>query len=186
MSRIGKKPIEIPSNTKVSFNNGVLEVEGPRGKLSLKVHPDIKVNLDGNTIRLERPSDAPFHRAIHGTMAALIRNMIKGVTQGYTVVLEVVGLGYKAAVKGNNLELSLGYSHPVVYPIPPDVKIEVKENKIYVSGIDKQRVGQVAAEIRAFKKPGAYKGKGIRYEGEQLKLKAGKTAGKGKGGKGKK
>jgi large subunit ribosomal protein L6 len=119
-------------------------------------------------------------------MAALIRNMIKGVTEGYTVVLEVVGLGYRAAVKGNNLELNLGYSHPVVYPIPNDVKIEVKENKIYVSGVDKQRVGQVAAEIRAFRKPDAYKGKGIRYEGEQLRLKAGKAAGKGKGGKGKK
>jgi large subunit ribosomal protein L6 len=118
-------------------------------------------------------------------MAALIRNMIKGVTEGYTVVLEVVGLGYRAAVKGNNLELNLGYSHPIIYPIPSDVKIEVKENKIYVSGIDKQRVGQVAAEIRAFRKPDAYKGKGIRYEGEQLRLKAGKTAGKGKGGKGK-
>jgi large subunit ribosomal protein L6 len=112
--------------------------------------------------------------------------MIKGVTEGYTVVLEVVGLGYRAAVKGNNLELNLGYSHPVIYPIPNDVKIEVKENKIYVSGIDKQRVGQVAAEIRAFRKPDAYKGKGIRYEGEQLRLKAGKAAGKGKGGKGKK
>ncbi|WP_448587211.1 50S ribosomal protein L6 [Thermocrinis sp.] len=186
MSRIGKKPIEIPSNVKVSFKDGVLGVEGPKGKLSMKVHPDIKLTLEDSTIKLERPSDAPFHRAIHGTMGALIRNMIKGVTEGYTVVLEVVGLGYKASVKGGNLELSLGYSHPVVYPVPPDVKIEVKENKIYVSGIDKHRVGQVASEIRAFKKPDAYKGKGLRYEGEQLKLKAGKAAGKGKGGKGKK
>jgi len=186
MSRIGKKPIQIPSNVKVSFKDSVLVVEGPKGKLSTEVHPDIKLTMEDGTIRLERPSDAPFHRAIHGTMGALIKNMIKGVTEGFTIVLEVVGLGYKAAVKGANLELSLGYSHPVIYPIPPDVKIEVKENKIYVSGIDKQRVGQVAAEIRAFKKPDAYKGKGIRYEGEQLRLKAGKAAGKGKGGKGKK
>ncbi|RMH06168.1 MAG: 50S ribosomal protein L6 [Aquificota bacterium] len=183
MSRIGKKPIEIPQKVKVSLEGRSLTVEGPKGKLSMQVHPDIKVSVEGNTIKVERPTDQPFHRAIHGTTAALIRNMIKGVTDGWTQVLEVVGLGYKAAVKGNTLELSLGYSHPVVYPIPPDVKIEVKENKIHVSGIDKQRVGQVAAEIRSFKKPDAYKGKGIRYEGEVLKLKAGKSAGKGKGGK---
>ncbi len=183
MSRIGKKPIEIPQKVKVSLEGRSLTVEGPKGKLSMQVHPDIKVSVEGNTIKVERPTDQPFHRAMHGTTAALIRNMIKGVTDGWTQVLEVVGLGYKAAVKGNTLELSLGYSHPVVYPIPQDVKIEVKENKIYVSGIDKQRVGQVAAEIRSFKKPDAYKGKGIRYEGEVLKLKAGKSAGKGKGGK---
>ncbi|ADC89388.1 ribosomal protein L6 [Thermocrinis albus DSM 14484] len=180
MSRIGKKPIEIPQNVKVNLEGNKLTVEGPKGKLSLDVHPDITVKLEDGHIKLERPSDAPFHRAIHGTMGALIRNMIKGVTEGYTVVLEVVGLGYRAAVKGNTLELNLGYSHPVLYQIPPDVKIEVKENKIYVSGIDKQRVGQVAAEIRSFRKPDPYKGKGIRYEGEVLKLKPGKAAGKGK------
>ncbi len=183
MSRIGKKPIEIPAGVKVSIQEGEIRVEGPKGKLSMKLHPDISVRLEGNTIRVERPTDQPFHRAMHGTTAALIRNMIKGVTEGYTKVLEVVGLGYRAAVKGNNLELNLGFSHPVIYPIPPDVKIEVKENKIYVSGIDKARVGQVCAQIRAFKKPDAYKGKGIRYEGEVLRLKAGKAAGKGKGGK---
>lgn len=183
MSRVGKKPIEIPQGVKVSLQDGQIVVEGPKGKLSMKLHPDMKVSVEGNYIKVERPSDAPFHRAMHGTTAALIRNMIKGVTEGYTQVLEVVGLGYKAAVKGNNLELNLGYSHPIIYPIPPDVKIRVEENKIYVSGIDKQRVGQVCAEIRAFKKPDAYKGKGIRYEGEVLKLKAGKAAGKGKGGK---
>ncbi len=186
MSRIGKKPIEIPERVKVSLQNGEILVEGPKGKLSMKLHPDIKVYMENNTIRVERPSDDPFHRAMHGTTAALIRNMIKGVAEGFTQVLEVVGLGYRAAVKGNNLELSLGYSHPVIYPIPPEVKIEVKENKIYVSGIDKHRVGQVCAQIRAFKKPDAYKGKGIRYEGEVLKLKAGKAAGKGKGKGGKK
>ncbi len=183
MSRIGKKPIEIPQGVRVNLQDGELRVEGPKGKLSMRVHPDIKVSLEGNTIRVERPTDQPFHRAMHGTTAALIRNMIKGVTEGFTKVLEVVGLGYRAAVKGNNLELSLGLSHPVIYPIPPDVKIEVKENKIYVSGIDKERVGQVCAQIRAFRKPNVYKGKGIRYEGEVLRLKAGKAAGKGKGGK---
>ncbi|MCS6957399.1 MAG: 50S ribosomal protein L6 [Aquificaceae bacterium] len=183
MSRIGKKPIEIPQNVRVNLQDGELRVEGPKGKLSMNIHPEIRVQVEGNTIRVERPSDEPFHRAMHGTTAALIRNMIRGVTEGFTKVLEVVGLGYRAAVKGNTLELSLGLSHPVIYPIPPDVKIEVKENKIYVSGIDKQRVGQVCSQIRAFRKPNVYKGKGIRYEGEVLRLKAGKSAGKGKGGK---
>lgn len=183
MSRIGKKPIEIPQGVKVSLQDGELRVEGPKGRLSMRLHPDIRISVEGNTIRLERPTDQPFHRAMHGTTAALIRNMVKGVTEGFTKVLEVVGLGYRAAVKGNNLELSLGLSHPVVYPIPSDVKVEVRENKIYVSGINKERVGQVCAQIRAFRKPDAYKGKGIRYEGEVLRLKAGKAAGKGKGGK---
>ncbi|MCX8060868.1 MAG: 50S ribosomal protein L6 [Aquificaceae bacterium] len=183
MSRVGKKPIPVPSGVKVSLQEGELRVEGPKGKLSLKLHPDMKVSVENNAVKVERPTDQPFHRAMHGTTAALIKNMIKGVTEGFTKVLEVVGLGYKASVKGNTLELSLGFSHPVLYPIPPDVKIEVKENKIYVSGIDKQRVGQVCAQIRAFRRPDVYKGKGIRYEGEVLRLKAGKSAGKGKGGK---
>jgi large subunit ribosomal protein L6 len=180
MSRIGKKPIEIPSSVKVSLQGSVITVEGPKGKLSMSLHPHMKVYLDGNTVKVERPSDEPFYRAMHGTTAALIRNMIKGVSEGFTVVLEVFGLGYRAAVKGGNLELNLGFSHPVVFPIPLDVKIEVKENKIYISGADKQRVGQVAAQIRAFRKPDPYKGKGIRYEGEVLRLKPGKAAGKGK------
>ncbi|MCS7262692.1 MAG: 50S ribosomal protein L6 [Aquificaceae bacterium] len=183
MSRVGKKPIPVPSGVKVSLQEGELRVEGPKGKLSLKLHPDMKVSVENNAVKVERPTDQPFHRAMHGTTAALIKNMIKGVTEGFTKVLEVVGLGYKASVKGNTLELSLGFSHPVLYSIPPDVKIEVKENKIYVSGIDKQRVGQVCAQIRAFRRPDVYKGKGIRYEGEVLRLKAGKSAGKGKGGK---
>ncbi len=178
MSRIGKRPIPIPEKVSVNIDGNRVTVKGPKGELTLDVHPDIKVKMEENQIKLERPSDNSFHKAIHGTMAALIRNMIKGVTEGYTVVLELVGLGYRASVKGKNLELNLGYSHPIIYPIPEDVKIEVKENKIYVSGIDKQRVGQVAAEIRSFRKPNPYKGTGIRYEGEQLKLKAGKTAGK--------
>ncbi len=178
MSRIGKRPIPIPEKVSVNIDGNRITVKGPKGELTLDVHPDIKVKMEESQIKLERPSDNSFHRAIHGTMAALIRNMVKGVTEGYTVVLELVGLGYRASVKGKNLELNLGYSHPIIYPIPEDVKIEVKENKIYVSGIDKQRVGQVAAEIRRFRKPNPYKGTGIRYEGEQLKLKAGKTAGK--------
>jgi len=178
MSRVGKRPIPIPEKVEVKVDGNKVTVKGPKGELSLDVHPDIKVKMEDNHIKLERPSDNSFHKAIHGTMAALIRNMIKGVTEGYTIVLELTGLGYRAAVKGKNLELNLGYSHPIIYPIPEDVKIEVKENKIYVSGIDKQKVGQVAANIRQFRKPNPYKGTGIKYEGEQLKLKAGKTAGK--------
>ncbi len=178
MSRIGKRPIPVPENVNVSVEGNKVKVKGPKGELSLDVHPDISVKLEDNVIKVERPTNSSMHKALHGTMAALIRNMIKGVTEGYTVVLELVGLGYRASVKGKNLELNLGYSHPINYPIPDDVKIEVKENKIYVSGIDKQRVGQVAAEIRSFRKPNPYKGTGIRYEGEQLKLKPGKSAGK--------
>ncbi|NPB07971.1 MAG: 50S ribosomal protein L6 [Aquificae bacterium] len=182
MSRLAKKPIPYPEKVKVSYDekNHTLQVEGPKGKLELQVHPAISVTVNEKErwIKLDRPSDRSFHRAIHGTMAALVKNMIKGVTEGFTEILEIHGLGYRAQVKGNILELHLGYSHPIHYEIPKDVKIEVKGNEIHVHGIDKQRVGQVAAEIRHFRKPDPYKGKGIRYKGEELKLKPGKSAGK--------
>ncbi len=178
MSRIGKRPIAVPEKVSVNIEGNRITVKGPKGELSLDIHPDIKVKFEDNIIRVERPTNNSLHKALHGTMAALIKNMIKGVTEGYTVVLELVGLGYRASVKGKNLELNLGYSHPIIYPIPDDVKIEVKDNKIHVYGINKQRVGQVAAEIRNFRKPNPYKGTGIRYEGEQLKLKPGKSASK--------
>ena len=178
MSRIGKAPIPIPDGVKVSVQGNTVTVEGLKGKLSMNFHPDMKVIVEDKQVRVERPTDRAFHKALHGTTAALIRNMVKGVTEGFTVVLEVHGLGYRAAVKGNNLELNLGKSHPDIYPIPKDVKIEVKGNEIHVSGIDKQRVGQVAAEIRALRKPDPYKGKGIRYKDEVIKLKPGKAAGK--------
>ncbi len=178
MSRIGKTPIPIPQGVRVTVKDGEVTVEGPKGKLSMKVHPDMKVKIEDNQVRVERPTDRAFHKALHGTTAALIRNMIKGVTEGYTVVLEVHGLGYRAAVKGKNLELNLGKSHPDIYPIPDDIKIEVKGNEIHIHGIDKQKVGQVAAEIRALRKPDPYKGKGIRYKDEVIKLKPGKAAGK--------
>jgi len=178
MSRIGKNPIPIPDGVKVSVKGNEITVEGPKGKLSMSFHPDMKVVVNEKEIRVDRPTDRAIHKALHGTTAALIKNMVKGVTEGFTEVLEVHGLGYRVAVKGNNLELNLGKSHPDVYPIPPDVKIEVKGNEIHNYGIDKQRVGQVAAQIRAFRKPDPYKGKGIRYKGEVLKLKPGKAAGK--------
>ncbi|NPB07266.1 MAG: 50S ribosomal protein L6 [Aquificae bacterium] len=182
MSRLAKKPIPYPEKVKVTYDekNHLLTFEGPKGKLQLPIHPDIKVTLNAQErwIKFDRPTDRSFHRAIHGTMAALVKNAIKGVTDGWTEILEIHGLGYRAQLKGNVLELHLGYSHPIHYPVPPDVKIEVKGNEIYVHGIDKQRVGQVAAEIRHFRKPDPYKGKGIRYKGEELKLKPGKQAGK--------
>ncbi len=178
MSRIGKNPIPIPNGVKVAIEGNQITVEGPKGKLSFNFHPDMVVKVEDNQIKVERPTERAFHKAIHGTTAAIIRNMVKGVTEGFTVVLEVHGLGYRASVKGNNLELNLGKSHPDIYPIPKDVKIEVKGNEIHISGADKQRVGQVAAEIRALRKPDPYKGKGIRYKDEVLKLKPGKAAGK--------
>ncbi len=178
MSRIGKNPIPIPNGVKVSVEGNTVTVEGPKGKLSFNFHPDVSVKVEDGQVKVERPTDRAFHRALHGTTAAIIRNMVKGVTEGFTVVLEVHGLGYRASVKGKNLELNLGKSHPDIYPIPEDIKIEVKGNEIHVSGVDKQRVGQVAAEIRALRKPDPYKGKGIRYKDEVLKLKPGKAAGK--------
>jgi large subunit ribosomal protein L6 len=178
MSRVGKTPIPIPDKVKVKVEGNTVTVEGPKGKLTFNFHPDMRVVVEDNQVRVYRPTDRSFHRALHGTTAAIIRNMIKGVTEGFTEILEIHGLGYRAAVKGKVLELHLGYSHPIHYPIPEDVKIEVKDNEIHIHGIDKQKVGQVAAEIRSFRKPDPYKGKGIRYKDEVIKLKPGKAAGK--------
>jgi large subunit ribosomal protein L6 len=180
MSRVGKKPVAIPNGVKVSLQGNILNIEGPKGKLSMPIHYIVNVVIADDQIKVERKEESPFAQAMHGTTAALIRNMVEGVSKGYTVTLEVVGLGYKAAMKGQDLELNLGYSHPIYYKPPAGVKLEVKDNKITVSGIDKQLVGQVAAEIAKFRKPDPYKGKGIRYEGQVLKLKPGKSAGKGK------
>jgi len=180
MSRIGKKPIEIPNGVDVQITEGnLVKVKGPKGELSNTFHPELKIIKEDSVIKVERPNDESFMRAIHGTTRALLANMIKGVTEGFTVELEIVGIGYRAAMKGKALELQLGYSHPVVYEPPEGIKIEVEGNTtIKVSGIDKQLVGQVAAEIREFRKPDPYKGKGIRYKDEQLKLKPGKSVGK--------
>ncbi len=180
MSRIGKNPIPIPDGVKVNLSGNTVSVEGPKGKLSMEIHPDMKVEVDDKekVIRVSRPTERSHHKALHGTTAALIRNMVKGVSEGFTKVLELHGLGYRASMKGNALELNLGKSHPDIYPVPEGIKIEVKGNEIHISGIDKQRVGQVAAEIRHLRKPDPYKGKGIRYKGESLKLKPGKAAGK--------
>ncbi|NPA52406.1 MAG: 50S ribosomal protein L6 [Aquificae bacterium] len=180
MSRIGKKPVPIPQGVEVNISpDNHVSIKGPLGTLEYKFHPAMKITIEENQIKVERPSDEPFMRALHGTTRALIANMVEGVTKGFTIELELVGIGYRGQVKGDVLELQLGYSHPVLYPIPKDVKITMEGNTVIkVSGIDKQRVGQVAAEIRALRKPDPYKGKGVRYKGEQLKLKPGKSVGK--------
>ena len=179
MSRIGKKPIDIPNGVEIKIeNNNHVVVKGPKGQLENDFNPDLSIKIEDNQVKIERPNDSAFMRAIHGTTRALLANMVKGVTEGFTVELEIVGIGYRAAMKGKSLELQLGYSHPIVYEPPEGVQIAVEGNIIKVSGIDKQKVGQVAAEIRNFRKPDPYKGKGIRYKGEVLKLKAGKSVGK--------
>ena len=194
MSRLGKKPIHIPQGVEVKYENGVIRVKGPKGQLEFRPHRDMLIEIQDGVIRVKRPSDKKFHRALHGTTRQLIANMIKGVTEGFTKVLELYGMGYRASIEGKNLVMKLGFSHDVVYPIPPDVKVEVrqvprgqrgardeeKQAEIVVSGIDKQRVGQVAAEIRQFKPVEPYKGKGIRYAGERVRyktIKAGVKAG---------
>ena len=179
MSRIGKKPIDIPKGVEVKVGEGnFVTVKGPKGELSYKFNPELKINVEENQVKVERPNDSSFMRAIHGTTRALIANMIKGVTEGFTVELEIVGIGYRANMKGKAIELQLGYSHPIHFEPPEGVQIAVEGNIIKVSGIDKQKVGQVAAKIRDFRKPDPYKGKGIRYKGEVIKLKAGKAVGK--------
>ena len=180
MSRIGRMPINIPNGVEVKIEDGnVVTVKGPKGQLTKKFHPELDIKVEDNQIKVERPNDTAFMRAIHGTTRALLNNMVKGVSEGFTVELEVYGIGYRANMKGRTLELQLGYSHPVIYEPPEDIQISVEgQNIIKVSGIDKEKVGQVAATIRDFRRPDPYKGKGVRYKGEQLKLKPGKSVGK--------
>ncbi len=180
MSRIGKKPIPVPDGVKVSVDKAnIVTVEGPKGKLTLQVSPRMKIVVEDGQVRVERPTDLKMDKALHGLYRSLINNMIIGVTQGYRKELEMVGVGYKAQLKGKELVLEVGYSHPVVYPIPEGVSIQTpKPTQIVVEGIDKQKVGQVAAEIRKIRPPEPYKGKGIRYVGEKIRRKAGKAAGK--------
>lgn len=179
MSRIGKKPIEIKKGVTVEIKDGTIKVKGPKGELTQTYDTRINISVENGQVVLTRNSDEKRVRALHGLYRALIQNMINGVTEGYTKKLEIVGVGYRAEWKGRGLQLALGYSHPIFFIPPKDVKIEVPApTNIVVSGIDKQLVGQVAAKIRSFRPPEPYKGKGIRYEGEQIIRKAGKTAGK--------
>ncbi len=179
MSRVGKSPIPIPDKTKVDIKGKMVTVTGPKGSLAREIHPDIMAALEDNQIMVTRPSDDKKHRALHGLTRALLNNMVVGVTQGYTKELQMIGVGYRAELKGKVLMIYLGYSHPIVFQPPDGIKVEVvpKENRIIVDGIDKELVGQVAAKLRSLRKPEPYKGKGVRYVGEQVRSKAGKTAG---------
>jgi large subunit ribosomal protein L6 len=180
MSRIGRLPVKILKGVEVRQSNGTLSVKGPKGELALDVHPDMKVVVDDAEIRVERPTDQKEHRALHGLTRSLIANMVKGVTQGYARTLEIVGVGYRADAKGKGITLNIGYSHPIVYQPLEGVKLECpNQTTIVISGIDKAKVGQTAAEIRGFRPPEPYKGKGIRYQGEHIRRKAGKTASSG-------
>ena len=176
MSRIGRMPIPVPQGVTVEVKPGLVRVKGPKGELVVEIDPEMKVVQEEGVIRVERPSEARRHRALHGLTRTLIANAIEGVTKGYEKELEIRGIGYRAKMSGNKLELSVGFSHPVLFEPPEGIKIEVPEpTKIKVSGIDKQKVGQVAANIRAIRPPDAYKGKGIRYAGEVVRLKPGKA-----------
>lgn len=176
MSRIGKKPILIPSNVKVGIAEGEVRVEGPKGKLQFRFHPRMKVGLKENTLMVERPTNIRTDRALHGLTRSLLQNMVRGVTDGYTKELEIEGIGYRAQVSGRKLVLNLGFTHPIEYPIPEGIEIKApKQTQIVVSGTDRQKVGQVAADIRGFHEPEPYKGKGIRYVGEVIRRKQGKT-----------
>ena len=177
MSRIGKKPVTIPEKVKVSVQGTNLQVQGPKGTLAMSVHPRITVKVEGAEVKVTRPTDIRTDRALHGLTRNLIQNMVIGVTQDYFKELEIVGVGMKAAVQGNKLTVQLGFTHPIEYVFGKDIEIKCpKPTSIAISGADKQRVGQVAAEIRAYMKPEPYKGKGIRYVGEYVRRKQGKTA----------
>jgi len=180
MSRIGRRPIPILNGVEVKETDGTLHVKGPKGELTLDVHPDISVQVDGDEVRVDRPSDQKAHRALHGLTRALIANMVTGVTTGFSKTLEIVGVGYRADAKGSGITLSLGFSHPIEYTAMEGIKLETpNQTTIVVSGIDKQKVGQTAAEIRSFRPPEPYKGKGVRYQDEHVRRKAGKTASSG-------
>lgn len=178
MSRIGKLPIAIPAGVTITVDNGSVKVTGPKGELSEKQLPEVSVSIDDGNVKVERNSDEKLAKSQHGLMRSLINNMVIGVTNGFTKELEVNGVGFKVALAGDSLDMALGFSHPVKFKIPTDIKAEVKQNKISLSGISKQRVGQTAAQIRALKKPEPYKGKGIKYTDEQIIRKSGKTGAK--------
>jgi large subunit ribosomal protein L6 len=176
MSRVGKKPIEIPAGVTVTLDNNIVTVKGPKGELSRTFHADIDIKVEENVINISRPSDAKEHRALHGTTRAVLANMVEGVSKGFERTLELVGVGYRAAKQGNKLVLSVGYSHPVEIEPETGIEIEVPANtKVIVKGTDKERVGALAANIRDVRPPEPYKGKGIRYEGEFVRRKEGKT-----------
>ena len=184
MSRIGKAPISLPAGVTITVDkSNVVTVKGPKGELSQEIDTDLTLEINDGEAVLKRPTDQKRHRSVHGLFRTLIANMVTGVTDGYTKEMELIGVGYRAGNTGNLLELTLGYSHPIYFAIPSELKLETKMEKgtpptVILTGIDKQLIGQVAAKIRAFRSPEPYKGKGIRFKGEQIRRKAGKTAAK--------
>lgn len=177
MSRIGKQPIPLPSETKASYDGFEMNVKGPRGELVQRIHPDMRIEIESEQIKVTRPSDGRIHRSLHGLTRQLVANMVEGVTKGFTKELEIIGVGYKAEIKGNRMVLALGFSHPIVVIPPEGIAFEVTGNtNVKILGINKQIVGEMAARIRKLRKPEPYKGKGIRYKGEHVRRKAGKTA----------
>ncbi len=177
MSRIGRQPIEIPDGVEVDVEASAVKVKGPKGELSQEIVRDMKVSLEDGAVKVERPTDRGEHRALHGLTRSLIANMVEGVTNGYEKRLEIQGVGYRAQLKGKNLELALGYSHPVSIEAPEGIEFEVPQpTEVVVRGIDKQLVGETAARIRKSRPPEPYKGKGIRYSGEHVRRKVGKRA----------
>jgi len=178
MSRIGKQPVEIPNGVEVKIDGSTVHVKGPKGQLEFEPHPEMEVVVEDGEVRVKRPTDQSNHRALHGLTRSLIANMVEGVTEGFKRTLEIQGVGYRAEKKGKGLTLHLGYSHTIDYEAPEGVSLETPDQTtIVVEGIDKQQVGQTAAVIRGFRPPEPYKGKGVRYQGEYVRRKAGKTAG---------
>ena len=169
-------PIDIPTGIQIEQKDDIISVKGSKGELQERIHPDMKVVIEGNTVRVERPSDDRFHRSLHGLTRSLIQNMVTGLNEGFEKRLEIVGVGYRAELKGNTLVCLLGFSHPIYFRPPGGITFEVPSNtSIVVKGINKQLVGEVAAKVRSFRTPEPYKGKGVRYEGEYVRRKAGKA-----------
>ena len=183
MSRIGKAPINLPDGVALTIDKNIVNVKGPKGELSQQIDPDITCKIDNGVVTVERPTDQKRHKALHGLYRSLVSNMVEGVSRGYKKDMELVGVGYKAVAQNNVLELSLGYSHSIYFVVPEDINVTAATEKgknpiITIEGIDKQLVGQIAAKIKSLRKVEPYKGKGIRFVGEQVRRKAGKTAAK--------
>lgn len=179
MSRIGKKPIEIPKGVTINQSGKSIKIKGPKGELESSFHPHINIEIKDNEVIVTRPNDLKQNRALHGLTRALIQNMVQGVSEAYSKTLDIVGVGYRAELKGKNLLLNIGFSHPIYFMPPEGITLQTPtQTQIVVSGIDKQLVGMVASKIRSIRKPEPYKGKGIKYSNEQIVRKAGKTAGK--------
>ncbi|MBE2220326.1 MAG: 50S ribosomal protein L6 [Anaerolineae bacterium] len=177
MSRIGKAPIQVPGPVKVNIMGDMVQVEGPKGKLNQAIHPEMTIELEDGVLTVKRPSDSRSHRSLHGLTRALLNNMVVGVSDGFSRILIIEGVGYRAEMNGSTLVLNVGYSHPVEFVPPQDIKYDVEDRgkKIIISGIDKQVIGELAAQIRKQRPPEPYKGKGVRYENEHVRRKAGKA-----------